>query len=114
MKDDPRITRVGKWIRRLSLDELPQLWNVLRGDMTLVGPRPPLPDEVADYTPWQRRRLEIAGGLTCIWQVSGRSEVGFDEWMRMDCRYHQRRNFLLDVELLARTIPALLSSRGAY
>ena len=81
IKDDPRITPLGRVIRRLSIDELPQLFNVLKGDMTLVGPRPPVVDEVDQYEPWQRQRLDITGGLTCIWQVSGRSEVSFDDWM---------------------------------
>jgi lipopolysaccharide/colanic/teichoic acid biosynthesis glycosyltransferase len=114
MRNDPRITPVGRLLRKTSIDELPQLWNVLKGDMTLVGPRPPTPDEVAHYQPWQRRRLLLTGGLTCIWQVSGRSEVGFDDWVRMDLRYSERRSLLLDLELVAKTARAVLSGRGAY
>jgi lipopolysaccharide/colanic/teichoic acid biosynthesis glycosyltransferase len=114
MRRDPRITRIGRWIRRASIDELPQLWNVLRGDFSLVGPRPPTPDEVCNYEPWQRRRLSVPGGLTCLWQVSGRSEVGFEEWMRLDMRYVRRHGLVEDLVLLARTLPAVLSGRGAY
>jgi exopolysaccharide biosynthesis polyprenyl glycosylphosphotransferase len=111
---DPRITRVGAILRRTSLDELPQLWNVLCGDMTIVGPRPPIPEEVRQYQPWQMRRLSVRPGLTCLWQISGRSHVGFDEWMRMDLEYIDRRSFLLDLSILLRTIPAVLSGKGAY
>jgi lipopolysaccharide/colanic/teichoic acid biosynthesis glycosyltransferase len=114
MRADPRVTRVGRWLRRWSLDELPQLWNVLKGDMSLVGPRPPLLDEVARYERWQRRRLCVAGGLTCTWQVSGRSQIPFREWMRMDLRYVACRNLWLDLRLLLRTLPAVMSGRGAY
>ena len=111
---DPRITRVGAFLRRSSLDELPQLWNVWRGDMSLVGPRPPIPEEVLHYQPWQMRRLSVRPGLTCLWQVSGRSRVGFDEWMRMDLEYIDRRSFRLDLSILLRTVPAVLSGKGAY
>lgn len=111
---DPRITRVGRFLRRTSIDELPQLWNVLRGDMSLVGPRPPIVAEVKDYAPWQRRRLEITGGLTCIWQVSGRSSILFNDWVRLDLRYVRQASVLTDVRLLARTIPAVLTCRGAH
>lgn len=114
MRDDPRITRIGRWIRRASIDELPQLWNVLRGDFSLVGPRPPTPDEVCRYELWQRRRLSVPGGLTCRWQVSGRSEIGFEDWMRLDMQYVSRRGWLEDLVLLVRTLPAVLSGRGAY
>jgi lipopolysaccharide/colanic/teichoic acid biosynthesis glycosyltransferase len=114
MRADPRVTRVGRWLRRWSLDELPQLWNVLRGDISLVGPRPPMLDEVARYERWQRRRLCVAGGITCIWQVSGRSQIPFVEWMRLDLRYVACRNLWLDLRLLLRTLPAVLSGRGAY
>ena len=111
--DDPRITRVGRVLRRLSLDELPQFFNVLKGDMTLVGPRPPLPAEVAEYEPWQLRRLQARGGLTCLWQVSGRSKLGFREWMALDCRYLKDRNPLLDISILLRTFGAVIGARGA-
>jgi lipopolysaccharide/colanic/teichoic acid biosynthesis glycosyltransferase len=111
---DPRITRVGALLRRTSLDELPQLWNVLRGDMSLVGPRPPIPEEVCQYQAWQFRRLSVRPGLTCLWQVSGRSLVGFDEWMRMDLEYVERRSLGLDLAILLRTVPAVLSGKGAY
>lgn len=114
MRDDPRVTRVGRVIRRLSIDELPQLWNVLVGDMTLVGPRPPLPSEVARYTPAERRRLEGDQGITCVWQVSGRSEIPFPEQVRMDVDYIEGQSLWLDLVLLARTIPAVLKARGAY
>lgn len=114
MADDPRITRVGRWLRRTSLDELPQVWNVLRGDMTLVGPRPPIPDEVFEYEAWQLQRLSVRPGLTCLWQISGRSRIGFDEWMRLDMEYIDRYGFLLDLWILLRTIPAVVSGEGAY
>ena len=114
IKCDPRVTRVGRFLRSTSLDEAPQLINVLRGDMTLVGPRPQLPEEVAEYEPWQRRRLEVPSGLTCIWQVSGRSELSFEDWMRLDCRYVKQQSPLLDASLMARTLPAVLSKKGAY
>ncbi len=110
---DPRVTPVGRVLRKLSIDELPQLWNVLVGDMTFVGPRPPLPDEVAEYEPWQRRRLDIAGGLTCIWQVSGRSQVQFEDWVRMDLRYARDASPWLDLKILAQTIPAVVTGKGA-
>ncbi len=114
IREDPRITRVGRIIRRASIDELPQLWNVLMGEMSLVGPRPPTLDEVPSYEPWQARRLELIGGLTCIWQVSGRSEIGFQDWMRMDLRYARTRSLLTDLRLLALTVGAVLTRRGAY
>jgi lipopolysaccharide/colanic/teichoic acid biosynthesis glycosyltransferase len=114
IRHDPRITRVGRWLRRWSLDELPQLWNVFKGDISLVGPRSPTFEEVSEYERWQRRRLDVQGGITCIWQVSGRSEIGFREWMRMDMAYVSRRSFWLDVELMLRTIWAIVTGRGAY
>lgn len=114
IRADPRITRVGRVIRRLSLDELPQLWNVLKGDMTLIGPRPPLSAEVAEYEPWQERRLLMRGGLTCIWQVSGRSDIGFIDWVRMDLRYDRARSLMLDAWIVSRTFGAVVSGRGAY
>jgi len=114
LADDPRLTRVGRWLRKTSLDELPQLWNVLRGDMGLVGPRPPVPSEVALYTSYQLRRLCVRPGLTCIWQVSGRSELPFDAQVEMDLEYIRRRSLYLDLTLLIRTIPAVFFMRGAY
>ena len=112
-KDDPRITAVGRWMRRFSLDEIPQLWNVLKGDMSLVGPRPPIPEEVASYHRWHRRRLSMKPGLTCLWQVSGRNQVDFDRWMQMDLQYIDNWSPSLDLKILLRTIPAVLSGRGA-
>lgn len=114
MKDDPRVTKVGKFIRRASIDELPQLWNVLVGDMSLVGPRPPVPKEVAEYTLSDRRRLEVTPGITCIWQVSGRSSIPFPQQVELDVAYIESQSFLLDVLLLLRTIPAVLLGKGAY
>ncbi|ACG72635.1 exopolysaccharide biosynthesis polyprenyl glycosylphosphotransferase [Anaeromyxobacter sp. K] len=113
LRDDPRVTRVGKVLRRTSLDELPQLWNVLRGEMSLVGPRPPLPEEVRRYERWQRRRLSVKPGLTCTWQVSGRSEVGFGRWMQLDLDYIDRWSLWQDMRIVLRTIPAVLLGRGA-
>jgi len=113
MTNDPRITPVGRVLRKTSIDELPQLWNVLRGDMSLVGPRPPLPEETRFYAPWQRRRLEGKGGLTCIWQVSGRSNVQFEDWVRMDIHYLERRSLWRDLLILVQTFPAVFSCRGA-
>ncbi len=112
-KRDPRLTAAGKLLRRLSIDELPQLWNVIVGDMSLVGPRPPLPDEVSRYEPWQRRRLSMKPGLTCLWQVSGRSELDFDRWMALDLKYIDTWSPLLDLKILLKTVPAVLSGRGA-
>ncbi len=113
IRNDPRITRVGRLLRRWSLDELPQLWNVLRGEMSLVGPRPPLPREVAQYEPQHRRRLEVAPGLTGLWQVSGRSELGFDEMVQFDIYYIENWSLGLDLRILLRTIPAVVYGRGA-
>jgi exopolysaccharide biosynthesis polyprenyl glycosylphosphotransferase len=114
IRQDPRITRVGRVLRRLSLDELPQLVNVLRGQMSLVGPRPPLPSEVDEYEDWQLGRLRAVPGLTGLWQVSGRSEVPFHDMVRLDLHYIRNWSLGLDLEILIRTIPAVLSSRGAY
>lgn len=111
---DPRITHIGRFLRSTSIDELPQLFNVLRGDMSLVGPRPPVPQEVAKYQPWQRARLRLKPGLTCLWQVSGRSEIGFEDWVRMDIWYSEHQNLGTDVKLLAKTPGSVLSRRGAY
>jgi exopolysaccharide biosynthesis polyprenyl glycosylphosphotransferase len=110
---DPRVTRVGAWLRKTSLDELPQLLNVLKGDISLVGPRPPLPSEVALYERWQRRRLSVKPGMTCIWQISGRNNINFDEWMKLDLTYIDHWSLALDLKILIRTIPAVLSGRGA-
>jgi len=114
LHNDPRVTRVGRWLRKLSLDELPQLCHVLQGSMSLVGPRPPFPEEVERYEPWMLRRLSVKPGLTCLWQIRGRSDLSFEEWMRLDLEYVDRQSFRLDVLILARTLPAVLSARGAY
>ncbi len=114
MKGDPRVTRVGRFIRKYSIDELPQLWNVVIGDMSLVGPRPPLLIEVEQYTPYQRRRLSVTPGLTCIWQVSGRSEIPFVKQVELDLEYIATQSFWNDMRLLLRTVPAVLKARGAY
>ena len=113
IKDDPRITRVGKWLRKFSFDELPQLYNVLIGDMSLVGPRPPLPREVAKYSPADRRRLAVKPGITCIWQISGRAEIDFSGQVQLDVDYIEKQNLWTDLLLLTRTIPAVLSGKGA-
>jgi exopolysaccharide biosynthesis polyprenyl glycosylphosphotransferase len=110
---DPRITAIGKIIRRRSIDELPQLFNVLRGDMSLVGPRPPLPQEVARYERWQRRRLSMKPGMTCLWQISGRNEVSFEDWMKLDLTYIDNWSLLLDLKILLKTVPVVLLGRGA-
>ncbi|MEO5880275.1 MAG: sugar transferase [Candidatus Eisenbacteria bacterium] len=112
--NDPRVTRVGRFLRVSSIDEIPQFINVLRGEMSLVGPRPPLPAEVAQYEPWQLHRLDVLPGITCLWQISGRSRIGFQEWMRLDLEYIKHRSFALDLKILLRTIPAVLSRDGAY
>ncbi|MEX0801651.1 MAG: sugar transferase [Dehalococcoidia bacterium] len=114
IREDPRTTRFGRFLRRSSLDELPQLFNVLRGEMSLVGPRPGLMSEVLNYEAWQLERLTVKPGLTGLWQVSGRSELSFDDMVRLDLDYIQRRSFLLDIWLLLRTVPAVISARGAY
>lgn len=114
MKSDPRITRVGKWLRKFSIDEMPQLWNVLKGEMSLVGPRPPLPAEVEKYTVEDRQRLLVRPGLTCLWQVGGRSEIDFAGQVRLDLAYIRAEGFVLDLKLLLQTIPAVLLGKGAY
>jgi lipopolysaccharide/colanic/teichoic acid biosynthesis glycosyltransferase len=115
IRKDPRVTPVGRLIRKLSIDELPQLFNVLRGEMSLVGPRPPLPEEYRTYGPRERHRMLVTPGLTCIWQVSGRSAVtNFDRWVDLDLEYIRTWTFWLDIVLLVRTIPAVLSTRGAW
>ena len=111
---DPRVTRIGRILRKTSIDEMPQLFNVLAGSMSLVGPRPPVPKEVEKYEPWQRRRLAVKPGLTCLWQVSGRSEVGFEDWVRMDLWYVKNQNLKTDAKLLAKTPTSVVSGRGAY
>ena len=113
IKDDPRITKVGKFIRKTSLDELPQLFNVLKGDMSLVGPRPAIPREVEQYTAYQKQRLFVKPGLTCIWQVSGRNNIEFDQWVELDIQYIKTRNLWLDIKLILLTIPALLGDENA-
>jgi len=114
MRDDPRVTRVGRVLRRHSLDELPQLWNVLRGEMSLVGPRPPIPDEVAEYQDWHLRRLEVRPGLTGLWQVSGRSLLSFDEQVLLDIHYVENWSLWLDLQILLRTLPQVALADGAF
>ena len=114
IRDDPRITPVGRAIRKLSIDELPQFFNVLMGHMSLVGPRPALPEEFLDYTDRERERLRVKPGVTCIWQVSGRSDIDFNTWVDMDLEYIETWSLLLDLKLLVRTVPAVLTGRGAY
>jgi exopolysaccharide biosynthesis polyprenyl glycosylphosphotransferase len=113
MKDDPRITPVGKFLRKTSIDELPQLYNILRGDMSFVGPRPPLSDEVVHFDLWQRRKLSMKPGLTCLWQISGRSDVSFEQWMKLDLEYIDNWSLWRDAKILARTVPAVLKGTGA-
>ncbi len=112
IKDDPRITRIGHFLRKSSLDELPQLINVLKGEMSLVGPRPPIPAEVEQYQLWQRRRLSMKPGITCIWQVSGRNEVSFEKWMNMDLEYIDNWSLSLDFKLLFLTIKEVTVGGG--
>ena len=113
IKEDPRITKVGKFIRKTSIDELPQLFNILKGDMTIVGPRPAIPHEVAEYNDYQKQRLLVKPGLTCIWQVSGRNSVGFDEWVEMDLEYIEKRNLWLDIKLIFKTVGVLFGDENA-
>ncbi|MCK4414456.1 MAG: sugar transferase [Candidatus Eisenbacteria sp.] len=113
IRKDPRMTCVGRFLRRTSLDELPQLVNVLLGEMSLVGPRPPIPEEVAQYEPWQRRRLAVTPGITCLWQVSGRNRVSFAEWMKMDMQYVESISLKTDLKVLLLTVPAVLRGIGA-
>ncbi|MGH9318533.1 MAG: sugar transferase, partial [Vicinamibacteria bacterium] len=114
ISSDPRVTPVGRLLRKTSIDELPQLINVLKGEMSLVGPRPPLPQEVELYEPWQRRRMSMKPGLTCLWQVSGRSVLTFEEWVDLDLHYIDNWSLGRDFQILLRTIPAVLSRRGAW
>lgn len=113
MKDDPRVTKVGKFIRKTSLDELPQLWNVLKGDMSLVGPRPSLPKEVAQFEDWMHRRLEVKPGLTCYWQVSGRNNIDFEDWMKLDVKYVEERSLWIDIKLIFKTVFVLFGDKNA-
>ena len=114
MKNDPRITRIGKWLRKFSIDEMPQLYNVLQGDMSLVGPRPPVPREVQEYTVEDRQRLLAKPGLTCFWQVGGRSEIDFHGQVRLDVEYIKSQSVWLDIKLLFKTVPAVVLGKGAY
>ena len=113
IKDDPRITNVGKFIRKTSIDELPQLINVIKGDMSLVGPRPSLPKEVKKFEQWMMERLEVKPGLTCIWQVSGRNNIDFEDWMKLDIKYVRERSFKLDIKLILKTVLVLLGDKNA-
>lgn len=113
MKEDPRVTKVGKFIRKTSIDELPQLINVLKGDMSLVGPRPSLPKEVEKFESWMLDRLNVKPGLTCYWQVSGRNNIDFEDWMKLDLQYVEDRNFLLDLKLIFKTFFVLFGDKNA-
>jgi lipopolysaccharide/colanic/teichoic acid biosynthesis glycosyltransferase len=115
LRDDPRITGFGRWMRKYSVDELPQLWSVLKGDMSLVGPRPPSAGEFVQFEKWQHAKLSVTPGITCLWQVSGRSEISdFADWAKLDLEYIRTWNLWLDIRILLRTIPTVLSARGAY
>jgi len=115
MRDDPRVTPVGRWLRKFSLDELPQLWSVLKGDMSLVGPRPPSAEEFAAFKPWQHGKLAVIPGITCLWQVQGRSEIAdFDQWASLDLEYIRNWSLWLDLKILLKTIPVVIAGKGAY
>jgi len=113
MRNDPRITPLGRFLRKTSIDEIPQFINVLKGELSLVGPRAPLPDEVREYNRWQRRRLSVKPGLTCLWQISGRNEIDFDEWMKLDLQYIDNWSLWLDLKIILMTFPTVLFCRGA-
>ena len=113
IKDDPRITRIGKFIRKTSIDELPQLFNIFMGHMSIVGPRPAIPHEVAEYSHYHKQRLLVKPGLTCIWQVSGRNSIGFDEWMEMDLEYIEKRDLWMDTKLIFKTVGVLFGDENA-
>jgi lipopolysaccharide/colanic/teichoic acid biosynthesis glycosyltransferase len=112
IREDPRVTRLGKFLRKYSIDELPQLFNVLHGDMSLVGPRPPLPAEVSRFEGWQRRKLSVKPGLTCLWQVNGRNSIDFEDWMQLDLEYIDNWSLMLDAKILAKTVPTVLKGSG--
>jgi exopolysaccharide biosynthesis polyprenyl glycosylphosphotransferase len=114
MKDDPRVTKIGKFIRKTSIDELPQLWNVLKGEMSLVGPRPPLPREVAQYTDYDKQRLLVTPGCTGLWQVSGRNDLGFNEMVELDLKYIRERSLFYDIKIIFRTIKIMIRPNSAY
>lgn len=114
IKDDPRITKVGKFIRKTSIDELPQLWNILKGDMSLVGPRPSLPKEVEQFDNWMFKRLSVRPGLTCYWQVSGRNNIDFEDWMKLDIKYVEERNLWIDIKLIFKTVFVLFGDKNAH
>lgn len=113
MKEDPRVTKVGKFIRKTSIDELPQLINIIKGEMSLVGPRPSLPHEVDKFEPWMKERLNVKPGLTCIWQVSGRNDIDFEDWMKLDIKYVRERSVLLDIKLIFKTFFVLFGDKHA-
>lgn len=114
MKNDPRVTKIGRFIRKTSIDELPQLWNVLKGEMSLVGPRPPLPREVAQYTEYDKQRLLVTPGCTGLWQISGRSNVGFKEMVELDLQYIRNRSILFDLKIILKTVLVLFGSKDAF
>lgn len=114
MDNDPRVTKIGKIIRKTSIDELPQLINVIKGDMSLVGPRPSLPKEVEEFEPWMKKRFEVKPGLTCYWQVSGRNNIDFEDWMKLDIKYIEDKNLLLDIKLIVKTAFLLFGDKNAH